>query len=191
VLHMINNPANEELKKRRNAKLAALQEENTTLKAQLSILETGEGPEVLSQLKQQEQQKNDILLLKELQQKLSECEKSKARHVEVFEKKVVEFKKAIRQIFGYRIELLGETGDLYRLFPTLTKGKDNFLLFQYNRTNDTIALCSSDYTALWTKEFDFYLGKCDSYPGYMAAITLALLKQKEKTRNEITRAEYE
>jgi len=178
ILHMTNNPAFEEKKRRQNAKLDALQEENNTLKAQLTILESGEGLQALNQYKLLDEQKNQSNALKELQQKLFECEKSRARYVEVFQKKFKEYKKAIKLLFGYRIQLYGESGDTYQLIPSLTSGKDNFLLFQYNRNNDSMSLCQTDYSSLWTKEFDYCLGQHGSYPAYIASITLALVTGK-------------
>eukprot|EP01126_Amoeba_proteus_P036672 TRINITY_DN3741_c0_g2_i5.p1 TRINITY_DN3741_c0_g2~~TRINITY_DN3741_c0_g2_i5.p1 ORF type:complete len:613 (+),score=192.37 TRINITY_DN3741_c0_g2_i5:414-2252(+) len=182
ILHFVDNPARLAQQEFHEQKLLSLELENEKLKIKVTTLEehfSEPGKDNIpvanflhASLWENERKKYEEQL-KVYREKLTAVEKSKRRFHEVFDRKFVEFKKAIKQIFGYRIELLGEKASIYRLYPHHTPNKDCFFLLEYDGHNDSIALLDSKYAALWQKELEYYLGECHSYPAFLAAITLA------------------
>lgn len=61
--------------------------------------------------------------------------------IQVFNKKIVEFKRVVTLVFGYRIELKGEYGDQYFFYPTLEQHKDKCFVLQYNRQSGASGYC--------------------------------------------------
>lgn len=93
----------------------------------------------------------------------------------------MEFKKAMRQIFGYRVDLLGEKANLYRLHPSNVSKEYHFLL-EYDGRTDSISLLDTPYMEYWQEELQYYLGECHSYPAFLSAITLANLKKIQERK---------
>ena len=87
----------------------------------------------------------------------------------MFNQKFTEFKKAITQLFGYKIELKGAGGDLYMLYPQPVS-RERYFVFQYDKKRDAILLLDSPYARQWQPHLDRHLAQRGSYPAFMAAV---------------------
>eukprot|EP00045_Choanoeca_perplexa_P011764 m.125909 g.125909 ORF g.125909 m.125909 type:complete len:676 (-) comp15762_c0_seq1:1491-3518(-) len=112
----------------------------------------------------------------ELQTKLEGADKRLQRLKEVFQKNVKDFRSACYELTGYTLEVTTVDGGVrYNLHSMYAERAADVLLFQSTPTG--MQLLESDFARQWRSEIEHYLGKLNSIPGFLSAVTQELLSR--------------
>lgn len=183
VLHLQDNPMRRARDALHSAAIAALTEERDALKEQLQALHAEGGPgetvpaHALETLQSERRERATLeAQLERLTKEAREVERSRRRFQEVFARKFGEFKRVVCKLFGFRIELLGEQGDHYRLQPEVgvVAEKDAHFLVQYKAREDALGLLDTPYARHWQDDLAHFLGGQGSYPLFFARVITSL-----------------
>lgn len=174
VLHCRDNPIDRALK-RKQSDIEAIRRENDKLSARLSLLEAGNSADVTRRIDDAVNSANQIELLTKKVEALK-CREDKI--LNSFKKTSREFREVCYLLTGYRIDPLKD--DVFRLSHMYAEHEEDKLFFEVKR-DGTINLLKNEYTDQYTQFMSTYLEEADSFPAFLAAITLDLFKSSSQS----------
>jgi len=187
VLHLIENPVSKERERLSQAKIAELEERNRSLEEKVSYLQISPPDshasskktslkEILDEKERLEiDQKKTAGLISKLKSELANAEKNKLRHVDLFNKKWNDFRKVIKLVFGYNIDVLGEIGDLYRMQSVYIEDRAKHFMVRFDSGLNEAFLVETPITSEFQGEVMEGLENRRSYPVFFSAVTLNLV----------------
>ncbi|GIY73955.1 mitotic spindle assembly checkpoint protein MAD1 [Caerostris extrusa] len=153
-----------------------LQEENDQLKKRIKVLEE-EGvaaSDVTMKVQQKLKTEGADSTLQELKEKLASSERKLGFIIENARSKSTEFREAVYRLLGYRIDVpMAET---YKLSHMYADSRDDFLLFKIN--SEGIQLVETEYSKQVSDRMETYLHQYDSFPAFLASLTMDLFTQQ-------------
>ena len=126
VLHFKNNPVSQAVASRAE-ELRLMKEENETLKHRIQLMEEGHSKDITMMVGRKMDGPASSEEVEELQEKLRQSEVQKDRLITAFKKTSHDFREAVYQLTGYKID--GLNGNQYRLTPVYAENPDDHLLF--------------------------------------------------------------
>ncbi|CAL1287787.1 unnamed protein product [Larinioides sclopetarius] len=175
ILHLRFNPldtANQRYLERFNK----LQEENDQLKKRIKVLEE-EGvaaTDVTMKVQQKLRSEGADSTLESLKEQLAAAERKTRFILENARLKSTEFREAVYQLLGYRIDVpMAET---YKLSHVYADSRDDYLLFKIN--SEGIQLVETEYSKQVSDKMETYLHQHDSFPAFLASLTMDLFNQQ-------------
>lgn len=169
VMHLINNPL-EMADKAKQKELDQLKKENERLKARLELLESGNTADMTLRIDEAVNKSHQI---KVLNQKLDEYKQREEKILTSFRKASREFREVCYLLTGFRIDALKNS--IYRLSSMYANSEDDKLFFEIS-PDGSIQLLKNDYSDLLSDHIKTYLENADSFPAFLASITLDLFK---------------
>lgn len=178
VVHFIQNPFAQEIHKE-ELEFEQLKEENERLRAQLSLVETGNNANVTMRI---DEAVNIAHQIKILQQTINEYKTREEKILSSLKKTAGEFREACFSLVGYRVDALKD--NIYRLSHRYAERDGDKLFFEVKR-DGTIVLLKNEYTRRYSEFVSTYIDHGDSFPAFLAAITLDIFKSNvmESTRS--------
>lgn len=167
VIHLNDNPMSMELE-RKKLEYAQLKSENERLKARLELLESGNDADVTARI---DEVVNNAHQIQTLERKVAEYQKREEKILVSFRKTSREFREACYLLTGYRVDALKER--VYRLSSMYAENEEDKLLFEI-APDGSVQLLKNQYSDRLSGYISTYLEKGDSFPAFLAAITLDL-----------------
>ena len=174
VIHLNKNPIDRALKKKQSD-IEAIKRDNDKLAARLSLLEAGTSADVTRRIDDAVNSANQIELLTRKVEALK-CREDKT--LNSFKTISREFREVCYLLTGYRIDPLKD--DIFRLSHMYAEHEEDRLFFEVKR-DSTINLLKNEYTDQYTQFISTYLENADSFPAFLAAITLDLFKSSSQS----------
>ena len=172
VLHMIMNPEQKAMKRSVPGSLGSA---DGVVAEQAALLE--EQRTEIMELKKR-LASNDVAELGLLRRKMEDAERLTLRLKDVFKKKIQDFRSAVYDMLGYKIDMLESQ---YRLQSKYANNDDECLLFQVDGDGH-LALLETDFCAQLDDNVMAYLRTCDSIPAFLSTVTLELFNNKTFVR---------
>ena len=172
VIHFSKNPVSGDYERQR-VEFKRITEENERLSAKLQLLESGCDADVTRQLDEGIKSRQE---LEKLQKQLASAQKRQQNIVEAFKKTSKEFREVCWRLTGFRIDLLKQQ-NTYRLSNIYSDSPEDFLLFELE-ANNTIKLLENEYSRRLSDSVNIYLTEHDSYPAFLASLTLDLFRKQ-------------
>eukprot|EP00316_Scyphosphaera_apsteinii_P011477 CAMPEP_0119299810 /NCGR_PEP_ID=MMETSP1333-20130426/1848_1 /TAXON_ID=418940 /ORGANISM="Scyphosphaera apsteinii, Strain RCC1455" /LENGTH=725 /DNA_ID=CAMNT_0007301373 /DNA_START=120 /DNA_END=2297 /DNA_ORIENTATION=+ len=113
-----------------------------------------------------------------LQSEVSELRQQvlgKERLATVFTEKIAEFRKAVKLITGFRVDLHDAQHE-FHLYPIYAPNRGDALVFRPN-AHDEMELLASPLAARLPAEIEQYLQRCHSIPAFLSAVNLRLFSE--------------
>lgn len=169
VIHLRDNPTDLAIKSR-ESDLKRLKEENARLKTRIELLESGHESDVTRRVDSVIDNEHKVEILN---QKVAELQNREKKILDSFRKTSREFREVCYLLTGYRIDALKD--NIYRLSHMYAEHEEDKLLFEVKR-DGTILLLNNEYTEKLSHSISTYLENADSFPAFLASITLDLFK---------------
>lgn len=169
VMHLKNNP----VRMATHSKAEELEEskkEIERLRARLELLESGNNADVTRRI---DEAVNNAHQVDMLTQKVRELKQRETKILDSFRKTSREFREVCYLLTGYKIYAHRE--GIYRLTHMYADCKEDELLFQVS-PDGVIQLLQSNYSDRLSEHISTYLQNADSFPAFLASITLDLFK---------------
>lgn len=147
-----------------------VKQENERLKARIKLLESGNDLNVTKRI---DEIVNANRKVQELTNKISEFKLREKKIFDTLKQTTREFRAACYLILGFRPEAL--KGCIYRLSSIYAEKESDKLLFKVS-PDGKIQLLENSYTNGLKQYIITYLKQADSFPAFLAAITLDLFK---------------
>lgn len=176
VIHLKNNPFDIELKAKQR-EFNQLKEENDLLRARLKLLESGNDADITKRI---DDVVNDAHKIEQLSKCVEDLKKREEKMLISFRKTSREFREVVYLLTGYRVELLKDGN--YRLLSMYAEREEDKLLFEISR-DGVIQLLKNDYSDRLSDYITTYLEQADSFPAFLASITLDLFKSSTQLGN--------
>jgi mitotic spindle assembly checkpoint protein MAD1 len=119
--------------------------------------------------------------VEKLKQKLISAEKRQQSIIEAFKKTSKDFREVCYILTGYRIDALKQ--NIYRLSHVYADSPNDNLLFEWAETDRGIKLLENDYSEKLTDLLQTYLKQHDSFPAFLASLTLDLFHKQTHVAN--------
>jgi mitotic spindle assembly checkpoint protein MAD1 len=171
VIHFKQNPLSHNIEQY-NEEFKRLIDENRRLSTKLQLLESGSDANMTRQL---DEGIKNTLEVEKLQQKLSSAEKRQQNIIDAFKKTSKEFREVCYILTGYRIDFLKQ--NTYRLSHIYAESPNDILLFEWD-TDRTIKLLENGYSEKLKESVQTYLAQHDSFPAFLASLTLELFRKQ-------------
>lgn len=171
VIHLNKNPFNNCIVKE-EAEYEELKRNNERLKARLSLIETGNNVDVTMRIDEAVNNAHQIEMLK---QQVNDYKSREEKIVSSLRKTADDFRKACLSLIGYRVDALED--NIYRLTHRYAKSDEDRLFFEVKR-DGTILLKKNAYSNHYSQYVSTYLEEADSYPAFLAAITLDMFRSQ-------------
>lgn len=175
VIHLIDNPAAKEIQNKESM-YDSIKSENERLRARLSILESGNNADVTMRIDDAVNSSHQIELLS---QKVNQLKAREEKILNSFKKTSREFREVCYLLTGYRIDPLKD--DIFRLSHMYAEREEDKLFFEVKREGTT--LLKNEYTDRYSENVSTYLEGADSFPAFLASITLDLFKSSTQAPN--------
>lgn len=169
VMHLRNNPAQMEIQSSLK-EIRELKKENDRLRARLELLESGNDADVTRRI---DDAVNNAHQIEVLSQRLSEFQKREAKILDSFRKTSREFREVCYLLTGYRVDALKDS--IYRLTSMYAESEEDKLFFEI-APDGAIQLLKSEYSDRLSEHISTYLENADSFPAFLASITLDLFR---------------
>lgn len=169
VIHLKNNP-HQMVMKAKDQELADLKKENDRLRARLSLLESGNDADITRRIDDAIDNAKQIEILTG---KLAEMKKREDKILDSFRKISREFREVCYLLTGYRVDAL--KGSIYRLSHMYAESEEDKLFFEI-APEGSIQLLKNGYSDRLSEQISLYLESADSFPAFLASITLDLFK---------------
>lgn len=174
IIHFKKNPFDCEIN-REEEEYEALKSENERLRARLSLVETGVNLDVTMRIDEAVNNAHHIAMLK---QSILDYKEREKKLLPPLKKATNDFRKACFDLVGFRVDN-SLNDNIYRLTSKYAVRREDKLLFEVNR-DGTIKLKEDDYSRYFTDHISTYIQHGDSFPAFLAAITLDLFKEQAK-----------
>ena len=175
VIHLNQNPFDKNLTSQRDA-FEALKEENKWLRARLELLELGVNADITRKIDDAVDQVSEI---ESLSRKAAELKTREEKIITSFDICKQRFVDVCYRATGYKIEPLHE--NIYRLSHAYAEGE---LFFKIE--NGIVELLGNEFTDHYSEFVRTYLEGADSFPSFLAAITLDLFRRKSMVDMSMT-----
>ncbi|XP_015922243.1 mitotic spindle assembly checkpoint protein MAD1 [Parasteatoda tepidariorum] len=175
ILHMRFNPL-DDANQRHFQIFQKLKEENDVLRKRVQVLEE-EGSaagDVTMKVKQKLETEGADSTLQTLREQLQAAERQRRYILDNARIKATEFREAVYQLTGYRIDV--PTSETFKLSHVYANSRDDYLLFKVNAQG--ILLIETEYSKQLTEQMQLYLHKFDSFPAFLANLTMELFNQQ-------------
>lgn len=169
VIHLTDNPISAGIKSR-EAKLQAMKKENPMIRARLSLLESNSSPEMTMRI---EDVANSNIHIETLTRKINHAVAHEKNMLNTFKQTTRDFKEALYLMTGYKVDPMND--DVYRLSHMYAEQEEDQLFIQIN-PDGTLNLLKNKYTDRYSNFISTYLEGADSFPAFLASITLDLFK---------------
>lgn len=174
VIHLVENPL-EMAFRQRLENFTKLEEDNERLRARVKVLEEfGCSKDVTAQVQLKLDQDGALPDRKSLQEQLASAEAKNRRLVDAFRRTSHDFRHGCYALTGYRIDVLSQGH--YKLTHMYADSPDDHLLFQ--NAEQKMNVLETDYLRSLEGLASTYLGKYDSIPAFLSALTLQLFRQQ-------------
>lgn len=174
VIHLTDNPVDSAIKLR-ESEFERMRDENIRLKARLELLESGNESDVTKRI---DNIMDNAQQVEALNQKLAELQNREKKILDSFRKTSREFREVCYLLTGYRMDALKD--NIYRLSHMYAEHEEDKLLFEVKR-DGTILLLNNEYTERLSHFISTYLENSDSFPAFLAAVTLDLFKSSTQS----------
>eukprot|EP01089_Gocevia_fonbrunei_P004885 TRINITY_DN14974_c0_g1_i1.p1 TRINITY_DN14974_c0_g1~~TRINITY_DN14974_c0_g1_i1.p1 ORF type:complete len:173 (+),score=55.27 TRINITY_DN14974_c0_g1_i1:64-519(+) len=112
----------------------------------------------------------------EIERKLKDVEKIKDRVMQISKKKITEFREAVYQLFGWKIEYFEEgRRKRFRLKSMYSERENDYLMFE--KEGKGFDLLGTDFSERLDDEVQTYLVKCNSIPAFVCNVTVDLFNR--------------
>lgn len=169
VIHLKNNPYQVSMKSK-DRELVELKEENDRLRARLDLLESGNNADITRRI---DDAINNAQQIEVLSRKVSEFKKREDKILDSFRKTSREFREVCYLLTGYRVDALKDR--IYRLSHMYAESEEDKLFFEI-APDGSIQLLKNEYSDRLSEQISLYLESADSFPAFLASITLDLFK---------------
>lgn len=169
ILHANDNPVDRALKVKQS-EIERIKRENDRLRARLSLLEAGNSADVTRRI---DDAVNSASQIEQLTKRVNELKAREEKILNSFKKTSREFREVCYLLTGYRIDPLKD--DVYRLSHMYAEHEEDRLYFEL-KPDGTITLLKNEFTDQYKEFISTYLENADSFPAFLAAITLDLFK---------------
>lgn len=169
VIHLKNNPFQMKMKAKER-ELDELKEENDRLRARLDLLESGNNADITRRI---DDAVNNAQQIETLSRKVSEFQKREVKILDSFRKTSREFREVCYLLTGYRVDALKDR--IYRLSNMYADSEEDKLFFEI-APDGSIQLLKNEYSDRLSEYINTYLENADSFPAFLASITLDLFK---------------
>lgn len=168
IIHLKNNPCEIQVKQMiRDTN--QLKQENETLTARLKLLELTNDMDVTRMSEDLDANSQ----VQELTQKVAELERKEAKILDDIRKCSREVREVCYLLMGYRVEALKD--NVFRLSGMYAENESDQLLFKVT-PDGKVQLLENSYSGSLSEYIYTYLEQADSFPAFMAAITLDQFK---------------
>lgn len=171
VIHLIDNPCDSVIRSQQS-KFEELKQENERLKARLTLIENGRPCDLTLKVNDAVTEAHQV---DELKQKIVELRCRQEKILSSFGKTIQDLRQAYHLLLGYRIEAF--SGHTYKLTHSLSGCK---LAFRISPRGD-LSLIENEHSMKLTQFVETYLRASDSYPAFLAAVTLHLFRTTTKS----------
>lgn len=171
IIHLHDNPMELAVQKRKE-EYERLKKENEKLKMRLNLLESGDA-DVTRQIDVAGDKSNQIELLRRRVEALKERED---KLLTSYSRMGREFREVFYLLTGLRIHAMKD--DIYEVSNMYAENENDKLLLQLAR-DGTTQLLQNEYSDKLTDYIETYLEKYDSFPAFLAALTLNLFKSDD------------
>lgn len=178
VIHLDHNPYSRAVRKKR-ADIGRFKVENERLRARLSLLESYNGVDLTYRI---DDAINNVDEIEILTKKVEELKARENKILTRFKDSNREFREACYLLTGYRIEPLKD--DVFRLTHMYDNREGHNLYFEV-KGDGTISLLENDYLNKYRNLMSDYLEKADSFPAFLAAITLKLFDESDRMNGTV------
>ncbi|KAG8182774.1 hypothetical protein JTE90_023408 [Oedothorax gibbosus] len=175
ILHLRFNPL-DTANKRHLEHFHKLQEENDQLKKRVKVLEeegVGATDITMKVVRKLESEGSDSSL-QGLKDQLAASEKKIQFILENARTKSTEFREAVYRLTGYCIDV--PTAETYKLSHVYADSSEDYLLFKIN--SEGVQLIETEYSKHVSHRMDVYLRQYDSFPAFLASLTMDLFNQQ-------------
>lgn len=174
VIHYKQNPLSTCLERKKYER-EKLKKENERLRSRLSLIESGNSADVTRRIDDAVNSADQIEILT---RKVNQLKQREEKILNQFTKTSREFREVCYLLTGYRIDPL--KNEIFRLSHMYAEQEEDKLYFEIKR-NGVISLLKNSYTDQFSCYIPTYLEEADSFPGFLAAITLDLFKSSSQT----------
>lgn len=171
IIHLRENPFQERCLKLR-ADYGRLVEENKRLHAKLELYKQGSVANATNYL---DDFVSNADTIERLQKELVEVKEEHKTIMEAYKKKSNEFRRVVFLLTGFKFDALEQRK--YRISHTYSNPND-YLFFALEKDED-ISLLSNEFSEKFIDLINKYLETYDSYPSFLASITIKLFKEKQ------------
>ena len=166
IIHLVENPA-DELIKLREFLCEQMKRDNERLQARLTLLESSDPDTTIHETSNQSKQ------IEILSRKVEELKSREEKILNSCRKSTREFREVCYLLTGYRIDPLKD--GIFRLSHMYAESEDDQLFFEV-QSDGTVSLLENEYTNRYSELISTYLNQGDSFPAFLASITLDLFK---------------
>ncbi|XP_054168930.1 mitotic spindle assembly checkpoint protein MAD1-like [Oppia nitens] len=171
IIHLKQNPLSMTIAER-NEEFRRLVDENERLEQRLQLLESGSDADITRQIDEGIKYSQE---LDKLKKQLTSAEKRQQNIIDAFKKTSKEFREVCYRLTGFKIDMLKQ--NKYRLTHMYADSPDDELLFECD-TDRTIKIMENQYSDKLQESVNTYLTAHDSYPAFLASLTLDLFHKQ-------------
>lgn len=171
IIHFNNNPMELATNKRKQ-EYNRLKKENEKLKMRLDLLETGDA-DVTRQIDEAGDRSNQIDLLR---RRVDALKQREDKLLTSYSRMGREFREVFYLLTGLRIHAMKE--GIYEVSNMYAENENDKLLLQLAR-DGTTHLLQNEYSDKLTDYIETYLEKYDSFPAFLAALTVNLFRSDD------------
>jgi len=176
VLHFQQNPMSMAVERQRQ-EAENLQEENSALKARITLLEEGQTKDLTIMVGHKLEEGTSSKEVQDLKEQIKSSDLKNQRIMEMFKKTSKEFREVVLQTTGYRIDKSGENN--YKLYPMYSEDKDSFLIFKHTQ-EEGIQLLESEFSLELSELMELHLEQYNSIPMFLAGIIMELFRRTQE-----------
>lgn len=170
VVHFKQNPSKTYLKTKQT-EIDRLKKENSRLRARLALLESGSNADVTIAISSAIHDTDRIVKLKRL---LDIARAQEQTILDGFRKDSLSYKEFCYLLTGWRIDALKD--GIFRLTHMYAESENDVLIFEISSDQSQCQLLETEYSNRLSSQIETYLVESDSFPAFLAAITLDLFK---------------
>lgn len=169
VIHYKGNPSQIEID-RKLEEFERLRRENQQLKARLDILQSGSAADISSAINTAV---NSSAEMDKLKKKVEIARLREENLLKTFRKNSLQYREVCYLLTGWKIDALKD--GLFRLSNMYAEHEEDYLLFQI-QSDGEIQLLENEYSNQLNDYIRTYLVNAESFPAFLASITLDLYK---------------
>jgi len=179
VIHLINNPTDKLIEERRRD-IEVLERENEQLRSRLAILESGGAFDVSRRI---DDALHSSYRIERLERKLEWLKQREEKTLETFNTTKREFQEACYLITGYLV--VRKSDGVFQLSHMYAENEEDKLFFEVKR-DGTVSMFENEYSNQCRRFMRDYLKVGDSFPAFLAAITLDLYYRSQSRPSDLS-----
>ncbi|XP_054288072.1 mitotic spindle assembly checkpoint protein MAD1-like [Macrosteles quadrilineatus] len=175
ILHFKMNPV-AEAEQKQMSELEIAHAELARLRERLRLMEEGQTHDLTSVVNDR-MASTSTKEMEELKEKIKSFERQNQRLREVFKTTSHEFREAVYQLFGYKVD--GLANKIYRLSNLYAEAPDDHLLFKMS--SGGMELLETPFSSSCGEMIDLHLHHHHSIPMFLSALTMDLFQRQTMT----------